>query len=46
MLISSDLSLPDLLIIKLLPGFLEVKSKASNLIMFNPLRTERKKIPN
>jgi hypothetical protein len=46
MSISSDLSLPDFLVIKLLPGFLEVKSKARNLIIVNPLRTERKKIPN
>jgi hypothetical protein len=46
MSISSDLSRPDFLIIKLLPGFLVVKSRASNLIIVNPLRTVKKKIPN
>ncbi len=44
--ISSDFTSPDLLVIKLLPGFLEVKSKATNLIIINPLRTVKKRIPN
>ena len=44
--ISSDVSSPDFLVIKLLPAFLEVKSKASNLIIMNPFRTVKMKITN
>jgi hypothetical protein len=46
MSISADLSRPDFLVTKLLPGFLEVKSKSSNLIIANPLRAVKNKIPN
>ena len=44
--INYDSSSPDYIIIKLLSGFLVVKSKSTNLIIVNPLRTVKKRLPN
>jgi hypothetical protein len=37
--------MPDSLLIKLLPGILELKSQSYRMIIFNPLRTEKKILP-